>query len=69
MCFLTVTLGTTFAAPQLVGIEDRASLPPMLRQHNYFSHGQRTRSFRLIASRKRNDVIPAVSGRCVRRPC
>ena len=31
--------------------------------------GQRTRSFRLIASRKRNDVIPAVSDRCVRRPC
>jgi hypothetical protein len=32
ICFLTVTLGTTFAATQVAGIEDRASLPPALRQ-------------------------------------
>ena len=32
ICFLTVTLGTTFAATQVAGIEDRASLPPPLRQ-------------------------------------
>ncbi len=32
ICFLTVTLGTTFAATQVAGIEDRASLPAALRQ-------------------------------------
>ena len=32
ICFLTVTLGTTFAATQVTGIEDRDSLPAALRQ-------------------------------------
>jgi hypothetical protein len=32
ICFLTVTLGTTFAPTQVPRIEDRASLPPALRQ-------------------------------------
>lgn len=32
ICFLTVTLGTTFAAARVVGIEDRASLPPVLQE-------------------------------------
>ena len=32
ICFLTVTLGTTFAAARVVGIEDAASLPPVLRE-------------------------------------
>ena len=51
ICFLTVTLGTTFAATQVVGI--RGSRQPSVDASaaQSFVARQRTRRFRLIASR------------------